>query len=59
MESCAGAIGFFFVALAAGLSHFPEVESAPAASPIKNANISSAKTEIIKTEVRKRFTKLF
>jgi len=58
MEACVGAIGFFFDALAAGLSHFSDIESAAATPPPDQANMSSAKTDTIKTAIRKCFINL-
>jgi len=48
MEFCVDATGFFFAALGAGLSHFSASEPAAAVLPLKQANVSSAKTEPIK-----------
>jgi hypothetical protein len=59
VESCVGAIGFFFAASAAGLIHFPDVESAPAAAPTGYANVSSAKTESIEKPIRDFFINFF
>ena len=57
MELGVEAIGFFFAALGPGVSHFSDIESAPAALPPQQANASNAKAEVINTEIRKRFTK--
>jgi hypothetical protein len=52
MESAVGAIGFFFAALAAGLNHFPDIESSAAALPTEYANVSSVTTPRIQENLR-------
>jgi hypothetical protein len=57
MEACVDAIGFFFAALGAGLSHFSAIESAAAVLPIEQANVS-ANIKTINADIRKHFTRL-
>ena len=58
MEACVEAIGFFFAALGAGLSHFSAIESAAAILPIEQANVSSANMKTINADIRKHFNRL-